>query len=184
MRKLIAVIIALAALAVPLLTSCSGQNTGADQPANTLKAENEAVDYYFYYPDDWQLDRNDGMISIKYNTSLSSKVERYASISVTTFNLTDQNQSVKEYWEKEYQPSLESTFQNFSVFDDKEITLDNVVAARKSYSASLNNVPYKFVSVICIRFGYVYLITFTAHESDYDKTVAALDTVVSNFHFK
>lgn len=184
MKKLIATILAIATLAVPVLASCSEQNTDLNQPANTLKAENKAVDYYFYYPDDWQLDRNDGMISIKYNTSQSSKVESYASISVTTFNLPDQNQSVKEYWEKVYQPNLETTFQNFQIFDDKEITLDNVVASRKGYSASLNNVSYKFVSVICIRYGYVYLITFTAHESDYDKTIGALDTVISNFHFK
>jgi hypothetical protein len=183
MKKFLAALLALTTLLVPILTSCSEQNTDAQQPNNTLKAGNEAVDYYFYYPDDWQLDRNDGMISIRYNTSESNKTERYASISVTSFNLVDQNQGVKEYWEKSYEPSLQATFKDYKIFDDKEIKLDNVVAARKGYTAKLNDESYKFVSVVCNRFGYVYLITLTALEGDYDKTVGALDTVINNFHF-
>lgn len=186
MKRLIATILALVTLIVPLsLASCSKQNTDSQQPENTLKAENEAVDYYFYYPDDWQLDRNDGMISIKFNTSQSSKIERYASISVTSFNLINQYQNVNDYW-NEYKPKLVKIFDNETIelFDEKEITLDGVSAAKKGYKALMNDISYKFVTIICIRYGYVYLITLTAFEEDYNSTVAALDTVISNFHFK
>ncbi len=187
MKRFVAIILAFAIQIVPMLTltSCSDQNTDPQQPENTQKAENKAVDYYFYYPDDWQLDQNSGVISIKYNTSQTSKHERYAGISVTSFNLTDQNQSVNAYWDA-YQPDLIEMFDKdtFKLFDEKEITLDGIAAARKGYKASKNNISYKFVTVICIRYGYVYLITLTAFEEDYDSTVAALDTVIGNFHFK
>jgi hypothetical protein len=187
MKKFIATLLAAATLLIPVLglSSCKNNTADTSAPEKTKKAGNEAVDYYFYYPEDWQLDRNDGMISIKYNTSQSTKAEKYASISITTYNLSEQNQGVNDYWNKVYEPNLKSTFtkDTYSSIDNKELQLDGVSAARKGYSGKFNDSTYKFVSVICNRYGYAYLITFTAAEGDYDKTVGALDTIINNFHF-
>ena len=44
------------------LVSCEQES---EQPSGTLKATNDAVDFYFYYPDTWQVYLDTGMIAVK-----------------------------------------------------------------------------------------------------------------------
>ncbi|PKM63023.1 MAG: hypothetical protein CVU97_02370 [Firmicutes bacterium HGW-Firmicutes-21] len=176
--------IILLAVTLLFLSACSGKsNDEESMPEGTKKAANEAVDYYFYYPSNWVLDRNDGMISIRYNTSLSSKFETYASVSVISFTLSNPNQRVNEYWEENVD-DIKQTFGVEDIYAEKETTLSGVVAARKEYKGSLGDTAVNFAQIICIRKGVVYLVTFTASEADYNATVGAFETVIGNFHFE
>ncbi|HAN21303.1 MAG: hypothetical protein A2Y15_07325 [Clostridiales bacterium GWF2_36_10] len=178
MKKILAIIIALTSL---FLTACDDTvNSDEAMPKNTIKADNEAVDYYFYYPKTWELDRNDGMISIRYNTSTNSTTQKYASISVSSYT-TDK--LANDYWQ-DYADDISKTFHEYELLKEEETKLDEVVATRKEYTGKLSDVKYKFAQVICVRKGTVYLLTLTAAEEDFDTTVIDFGKVVSEFHFK
>lgn len=180
MKKFLLMLLSAALL---LLPACAKEENGESIPKDMKRAGNDAVDYYFYYPKDWMADRNDGMISIRYNTSLSNKVEKYASISVTSFTLKDPKQVVNEYW-KENEPKIKALYENYEFLHSTEIELDEVPAAKQEYTGELDGNKYNFVQVICIRNGVVYLITYTASEEDYESTISCMETVIANFHFE
>lgn len=181
MKKFLAMLLALTAL---LLSACSNDTTADESmPENTNKTVNEAVDYYFYYPKAWELDRNDGMISIKSNMSTIASQQSFASISVTSYNLPDPKQLVDTYWEK-YSEDISATFNEYEFLNEEKIELDKIVAARYEYTGKLSGNKYKFSQVICIRNGIVYLVTLTAKEADFDKTVIDFEKVIEYFHFK
>lgn len=179
MKKILLILVSLSLM---LLSSCDKQNE--TDPENMNKADNDLADYYFYYPKDWQLDRNDKMISIKRNTAMSANREQYSTISVMGSNLKNQQLGVNQYWE-ENEPELKNFYKDtYKFIGSSEIELNDVPASIKEYSGALGDVVYRFAQVICIRKGYVYFITFTAIEDDYDKSVGGFETVISNFHFK
>ncbi|HBR30535.1 MAG: PsbP-related protein [Eubacteriales bacterium] len=184
MKKTLTLLIAIVAF---LLVSCKSEPSGESLPDGMLLANNEAVDYYFYYPEGWEIDRNEGMISIRYNTSEKVGLEEYASISVMSFTNKDTAQVVNKYWEENVS-SIANLFEgdgdDYAIKDESEIRLDNVVSARKVYTGTLDGNTYKFAQVICIRNSIVYLITFTGTEDDYSNLIDDFDTVISNFHFK
>ena len=64
------------------LVSCEKES---EQPSGTLEATNDAVDFYFYYPDTWQVYLDTGMIAVKPTPSSSGIVG--TSISVSAFEL-------------------------------------------------------------------------------------------------
>lgn len=177
------IMILLLSFAMLFLVSC--KNSGATDestPNGMLKAGNEAVDYYFYYPEDWETDSNDGMVSIRYSTSENVKQETYATISVTSFTNKDSEQVVNAYW-SEYKDKIAAYYDGFEIKNESETSLDNVVAAKKVYKGGLDGTTYKFAQVICIRNSIVYLITFTGTEADYEELIDDFDAVVANFHF-
>ena len=123
-----------------LLATAACAKNETEQPSGTLKATNDAVDFYFYYPDTWQVYLDKG--------------------------------------------TLEKTFSDYALEGESELKLDGVPAVRKEYRGSLTETAYRFVQVFCIRNGTIYQITFTANDADYERYITALDTIVTNFHFK
>lgn len=184
MKRLLAILLVFTTL---LLASCNNDTSTGDGsesiPEGMKKAGNDAVDYYFYYPEDWQPDSNDGMVSIRYSTSENTKQEKYATISVTSFTTEDTEQLVNDYWNG-YKDKISAYYTNYEIKEEAETSLDNVVAAKKVYTAGLDESIYKFAQVICIRNSIVYMITFTGTESDYEDLIDDFDIVVANFHFE
>lgn len=175
------------ALLMLFLASCSGDKSG-DAPDGMVMAENGAADFYFYYPEDWELDRNDGMISIQFSTQKLTGSDTYSTISVTAAGLSDTRKGANDYWE-EYRQGLEKLYESMTitkdyVADEVEFKVDGVLAARKEYTAVFDGDTYKFIQIVCVRTGSAYVLTFTATEADYDDTVSAFDSVIANFHFK
>ncbi len=167
--------------ALLVLSSCSSE--GSEIPAGTLEATNDAVDFVFYYPDSWQVFTNEGMIAIKPAPSSTGIVNTSISVSAYELASEDSAMGVNEYWDR-YNGTLETTFGEFELTKESELTVDGIPAARKEYKGKLTDSVYKFVQVFCIRNGTVYQITFTASEEDYDSYVSAVDTVTGNFRFK
>ena len=152
------------------LVSCEQES---EQPSGTLKATNDAVDFYFYYPDTWQVYLDTGMIAVKPTPASSGIVG--TSISVSAFELDG---------EDSYKGTLEKTFHDYELGVESELKLDGVPAVRKEYKGALTETTYRFAQVFCIRNGTIYQITFTANDADYNRYISALDTIVTNFHFK
>ena len=166
-----------------LLATAACAKNETEQPSGTLKATNDAVDFYFYYPDTWQVYLDTGMIAVKPTPSSSGIVG--TSISVSAFELDGEaaGQGVNDYWDS-YKGTLEKTFSDSALEGESELKLDGVPAVRKEYRGSLTETAYRFVQVFCIRNGTIYQITFTANDADYERYITALDTIVTNFHFK
>ena len=177
---LLTLVLLLTLCALLALVSCEKES---EQPSGTLEATNDAVDFYFYYPDTWQVYLDTGMIAVKPTPSSSGIVG--TSISVSAFELDgeDANWGVNDYWDN-YKGTLEKTFHDYALEGESELTLDGVPAVRKEYKGALTETTYRFAQVFCIRNGTIYQITFTANDADYDRYISALDTIVTNFHFK
>lgn len=162
----------------------SGDTVSTDVPDGCVRTENDAVDYSFCYLSTWELDRNDGMIGIKYNIADRGAIA-YASISTMAFTLEDSSMLANAYWDS-YRADLTELYgDKLNVLSEKaETKLGNVVANRNRYTVALSDVTYTYDQIICVRNGVVYLVTLTVPEAGYDAAVSCLDTVVSTFAFK
>lgn len=171
-------------LASLLLCACSGGEGNGDAPEGSLRIENEAVDYTFCYDETWEMDRNDGMVGIKYNVGGSSSIA-YASISVMSFTLADSSAGANNYWE-DYRADLVDLYGERITFETEkeECTLGGIPANRNRYTLLLSDVTYTYEQIVCVRYGVVYLVTLTAPEGGYEKTVDCFETVIGTFAFK
>ena len=178
----IAVLLLSALLVVTLLSACSKKEQ--DPLEGCLLAGNEAVDYTFCYPDDWELDRNDGMIAVKYNVGERGAIA-YASVSVQAFELEAHNTGANAYWD-DYRKQLEDVYGDKIAFasEKEQTTLGGVVANRNSYTLKLSDVTYAFDQVVCVRNGTVYLVTLTVPETRKDAVAEAFATVLNTFAFQ
>lgn len=207
LKRITALLLALAALAA--LTACGGKKI--DEAANRRiagkQAGNNAVDYSFAYPEEWELGDNDGVVSIRLDCNKSDAIAQYASINVLTFTLSDSSVGARDYWNG-YKKDLAATLTDFTVLngsaapeavsgessaaaaetskpaaDGSEITLGGTVALKVRYSGKLTEKTYLFDQIICCRNGAVYIVTLTATNDDYDTAKSALDVVVQTFVF-
>ena len=205
-KKIIAT--ALAAVSALLLASCGNGPVISDEDGRTIagrQAGNEAVDYSFAYPKEWELGRNDGVIAIRLDCNESDAVAEYASINVLEFTLADANTGARDYWNG-YKKDLAETLKDFTVLgaptetagsadesaaaeasapaaEGEEIKLGGTVALKVRYSGRVTEKTYLYDQIICCRNGTVYMITFTATNDDYPKAKPALDVVAETFVF-
>ncbi len=166
-----------------LLASCSKPEESG-LPEGCLRAENEATDYTFCYPEEWEIDRNDGMISVKYNVGERGAIA-YASVSVQAFSLEKKDTGANGYWD-EYRKQLEDVYGEKLTFsaEKEQTSLGGVIANRNRYTLRLTDVTYAFEQVICIRNGTVYLVTLTVPEQRKDAVTEAYETILSTFAFE
>lgn len=166
-----------------LFTAACGSKQPTDAPEGCLRAGNDAVDFTFCYTDTWQLDRNDGMIGIKYNIAQSGTIA-YASISAQAYTLSDSSLLANQYWDS-YRDDLKEIYgDSVTISSEKEETqLGGVIANRNRYAVVYSDVTYRFEQVICIRKGAVYLLTFTTPEPGYETAISCFETAIETFAF-
>lgn len=171
-------------LAAMLFTSCSTNTVDPSVPEGYLRAGNDAVDYTFLYPNTWTLDRDDGMIGIKYNVG-NNLTQRYASISTQAYSLEDANMGANDYWDM-YKADIQTAYGNLVSFQAEKVEteLGEVVANRNRYVITMDAINYLFEQVICVRYGNVYIVTFTTPEENYSEIVSNFDDVLTSFQFK
>jgi len=137
---------------------------------------NNAVDFRFECPADWETTRNDAMITVKAPKDNSN-------ISITSFDLGKSNQAVNEYFDS-YKKAFTSAFGKMNVLSDEETKLDSVPARKITYTNTLVDDKYKSDMLVCIRNGVVYTITYTATPDTYDTNHKAFNHVKNTFIFK
>jgi hypothetical protein len=161
-------------------------------------ANNNAVDFYFYYPENWIIDKNDAMINIYINDAviIESDIKEPGtnenlaymfkpSLSATVYYLPEGKYSnVDEYWRDLGIPSFEKIFQDIKKEADEELKIDGVSAKKYSFTCSLSGMEYKISQIILINKSKVYTLTYTSTEKNYDKYLNILDTAAETFKFK
>lgn len=167
-----------------LTVGCNKEAADDTLPEGCLRAENDATDFNFCYPNTWVIDRNDGMISIKTNVGKGGTLA-YASISVQAYTMEDSTMSAGNFWDT-HKADLEDLYgDKLSIEVEKEETkLADNVAARAKYSIKLSDMTYDFEQIICVRYGVAYMITLTAPEGTYETAAPGLETVMTYFVFE
>ena len=181
MKKTCTLLLALL-LVTALLCSCGNSSDTPGVPDGCERLESAALDFRFCYPKAWEPDRTDGMLSVRYNVG-SALHASYASVSAMGFSLSDLTMGANAYWDS-YRAQLETNFPGIEFLKEKEeITLGGVVANRNRCKYLQDDLEICFETVVCIRAGYVYLVTLTTPERNYPDTVPGFETIIGTFEF-
>ena len=156
-------------------------------------AGNEAVDFYFYYPENFILDKNAMMISvfaanpewaeIEFESSVLS-VPVNANLSAYVVSLVGDYADAEQYWQEYVMPTLDLAFQDLYIEYSGDIIIAELPGRKYIYTASLGGQEYKYAQVIFFRNADVYTLTYTATSGKFDKHLKVLDIVVETFTFK
>ena len=203
-KNFTAILLVLIILILFSASSCGGniQNISTEieiDGGTGILADNNVVDFYFYYPENFTLDKNAAMISvyiIDQEVATMDKVdlesnENYSvltnpNLSATVFALPPDGryQTVEKYWENYAMPFYQTTFQNIQVDTAEDLTVGDLAAKKYTYTADLAGMTYKYAGVIFFRDRQVYTLTYTSTPQKFDKYINVLDTAVETFTFK
>lgn len=149
---------------------------------------NDAVQYTFFYPENWEMVRNSATIELKLDCNQSSGLTQYATISVVGFELTgdDIEMTARQYWNDKYIEEVKGLYDNFEMENEEgeELSLDEVPALGIEYKGEVAGTAYYCEQVICIRYGTVYIISLVVPDGNQEQVEGALDTVVKDFKFE
>ncbi|MBQ8859037.1 MAG: hypothetical protein IJ012_04525, partial [Clostridia bacterium] len=148
---------------------------GPTPPTGMQNAAPYGVGYYFFVPDGWTVDRR-GEISI---ASLSP----YSSVSLSAVSFAS-DKTVEDYY-AESRTENEAKFAEITVLEDgKDTTLDNVAAKRYAFSGKYHDGNiYCFMQCIAKKDGHLYVLTYTASESEYNEYLSGIGEILATFHF-
>ena len=203
-EKTYASVIILIAFFALLFSSCQNK-TIKNIPTETLfedgtavLAENSSVDFYFYYPENFIMQRNDAMITVYINDSdvmnLEATepnsgenfiIETKPNLSATAFTLPEgRYETIDEYWNEFGIPSFETVFQDLENEPDENLTIDGIDAKKYTYTLSVAGMNYKISQIVFIKKRQVYTLTYTATENRYQTYANVLSIAAETFKFK
>ncbi|GHV13188.1 hypothetical protein FACS1894219_07600 [Clostridia bacterium] len=208
MRKKI--FIAFILLIAVFVSSCSpGENLSTETEyggAKGILANNDVVDFYFYYPPDFTLDKNAAMISVYIGdqeivrTDITGSVDPTAesgasdntyaiavnpNISATVFTLSDNSGGTpQEYWDITALPMLERTFADFKLIATEDAVVDECEAKIFTYEGNIAGIAYKYAQAVFVNKGQVYTLTYTSSPAKFEDYSSALEMAVNTFKFK
>ncbi|MCL2814166.1 MAG: hypothetical protein FWD23_06160 [Oscillospiraceae bacterium] len=195
---------AAAALCALLFSSCQSK-TIKNIPTETIfgdesavLAENNAVDFYFYYPENFNIQRNDAMITVYINdseivpidaldpgSSENFKIETKPNLSATVFALPEgKYETIDAYWNEFGVPSFESVFIDLESEPEETLTVDGVEAKKYTYAFSVAGMKYRISQIVFFNRRQVYTLTYTATESRYQTYSNVLQIAAQTFKFK
>ena len=181
LKTIIALILVLVTAA--LAVSC-GQNS--DVPKGMQKIESEFVDYKFYVPSTWTVDKTSGFLSAYVPDDKSN-------VSMMTMTATRAYKDVGEYID-EYLTELKNTYVGFEYIESESLvptaekpktglTLGDKEAARLVYKIKLGDTTYKYMQVITSSGYYIYTLTYTALIDKYDSHIEDVNKIITEFKF-
>ena len=167
-----------------------------------ILANNKTADFYFYYPENFSIQRNDDMIIVSSGESADVETDiqepgsddyfpilTRTSLSTTVFGLiAGKYETVDDYWGNYVLPAYEGMYQTIEILSEDDLVIDkdteNIPAKKYTYAVSLAGMKYKLSEVIFFRKQKVYTLTYTATENKYPTYVNVLNTAVDTFRFK
>jgi len=157
-------------------------------------ANNQAVDFYFYYPENFILDKDAVMINIFINDleTIKNELETGAvldvhinpNLSAYVHSTQEEYADVSQYWEEYMKPSLGLIFQDILIESGEDIEIAGIPGKKYVYSYALGGYEYKQAQVIFFKDREVYTLTYTATPSKFEKHSSVLDIVTETFAFK
>ena len=157
LRKIILVLI-LAAFALAM-ASCEKDEHAA--PSGWMNASDNKADFYFYVPDDWNVDYTTAAAGAFYSEADPS------SVSVLAWELEYTDTTVDEWWELN-RDEVNYVFSDVTVVSEENTTVDDIYAKTYVYTANLSDFSYKIMQTAFIKDATVYLFTYTSTPENYD----------------
>lgn len=182
LKKMLCVLLAL----LMLVAMCACSESGSDEveaPSGFLTAENDKTDYYFFYPAEWILDRNDAGM-----TSVYVSDKDFTNVSITTFTASAEYPSLVDYVEKYYFKQFEGNFNNLEIEKNQDgslkrsvLKIDSFDAIAVNYTATFSGEDYSFRAWFVSKGGYIYSILYTAKadlfEAHFDEATAIAENI-------
>ncbi len=170
-------------LCMPLL-ACAQKDESV--PEGYLDAGTEGVEYRFFYPEDWLLDRHDpGMTSVYVSES------DFSNVSVTAFTASAEYPTLADYAESYYFQQFADNFNNLEVAKNQDgsmklatLKVDGCDAVRVDYTAAFAGATYQFRSWFISYNGSIYTVTYTAKEDVFSSHTDVVEGMVENLRFQ
>jgi len=160
------------AAACIVLGSCA-KNT----PSEGMQLLSDAsCDFTLEVPSDWE---------ISYTSSMLAAYDTADKTNVTAFSIGLQEEmGADDFWEDRYKPNFEDTFGTMNVNAKEETKLSGVIARHVFYTVDMGEDSFNCQTVICVRMGNVYMVTFTATPETYDSHTEEFEKILSSYKFK
>lgn len=211
MKKITAIILVLVLSLSFALTGCSKgkdiiSDDGVAVPGGMQRISPSTVDYYLFVSEDWKADISTGVV-----TAYRSDTDP-TNICMMSFGLKDMTMTYSEYWDS-YENQFKAIYDNFEMVEESETLLGESSAGKYVYTATFfggssekeadettaadtiadegnaedgasDGVDYKFMTVVTVKNGSVYILTYTSLASSYDNNISDFTEVIRNFRFK
>ncbi len=195
--------ICLLIMAMSLLFSCSAADSFV--PSGFKKISNDSAGYMLYVPESWIADLQSGAtcayVSQKDRSNISfmafeldealiyvensatgdgEKETTETQTSANTDGNAEKIQTVDEYWSY-YSSNFENTFSDMKYeTEGQSILLSKINAKKYVYTATVTGTEYKFMQIVAVKNGTVYIFTYTAQPEIYDSHAEEVDKIVNN----
>ena len=176
MKKLALILLAL--MLTLTCISCSKEKT--DAPAGMKDVSNGSSEFQLFIPEEWIVDRSDGMIS----AHVSEKDSTNVSVTAFAFPINEYN-SLEEYLEKEYMTYFENNFSDMVIVEEfTECKVDGRDARSIVFTATVGANEYKFKQIITTSASaYLHIFTYTSSISGFDAHLEDLNNIIKEFRF-
>ena len=163
------------ALCLIALAACSKK--ASDAPNGMQTASNEYSDYHLYVPENWTVETSTGVITAKYSDSIM------ANISMMALSLSSETTTIDAYWSS-FKETFEQTIVDWQEEASEDMLLDGHAAKKYVYTGKVASIEAKYMQVLCIRKGAVYIFTYTASPDKFDDYLNDINKMLDTFTFK
>lgn len=183
MMKRIAIIFLALCLCLSLF-ACAKRDESI--PQGYLDAGTEGVEYRFFYPDTWILDRHDpGMTSVYVSET------DFSNVSVTAFTASPEYRTLAEYAENYYFEQFKDNFNDLTLVRNQDgslkmrvLEVDGCDAVAVDYSAVFAGKTYVFRSFFISYNGSIYTVTYTALQGSFAAHEDAVEGMIEQMRFQ
>lgn len=183
MKKTVSVVLLLV-MAISIFTSCANSDSANGVPDGYQLISGNGLDYQFYVPQSWKADQTNGVSAAYVSDSDRSNV------SFMEFDISDakiqfseggkNDEKLNAVWNY-YDDLFNKTFADMKYETKGENTLMGGVAAKKYvYTATVTDIKLKYMQVMAVKEGTVYLMTYTASEGNYDAHIEEVTGILKN----
>lgn len=209
MKKCLSIVLVVV-FCLGVLSSCSSADDYVPEGFKRISDDN--ADYRLYIPENWIADVSTGVTTAYVSDTDRSNIsfigfelddaiinvvvpdgstdggsgEADAESSSSNEENTDvpEISTIDEYWEY-YSSEFEMTFSDMEYSVSGEGTLISGNAAKKYvYTATVTGQKYKFMQVVTIKDGAVYIFTYTARENLFDEHIEDVNDIVGYIELK
>ena len=164
-------------LSAVLLFSSVGCSKDKYVPVGMKAISSDIIDYKIYIPTEWTADLSTGVVSAYYSD------KDHSSVNVTAFQLDSAETTVKDFW-LSYEDTLKQTIADFEYVTEAETMLwDGKSAEKYVYTGKVGGNEYKFMQVLMITYGTVYIFTYTSTAELYDSHLDDVNKIIENMSF-
>ena len=188
-----------AALALLMLFTFVGCGKETDIPDGMkLVSGSDALGYYFYAPEEWQIANLDG-VAATYISAVNTTSVTFTEIDTASFDIKDETISAQDYFLNHYFNDTKAEFPTDTKYGDKngEERLFGASGYRAdkavvyTYNYTYNEVQYGFMQYFAVHNESCYILTYSAiyeviegyEKSRYEEYLEMLTAIIENFRF-